>query len=101
MHRLIFTVIALSIVFASLAWAGDRHEESLTGQHVSADQDTGGSPSDGAGSCEHCCHASSHYLALRDGDLAIPSVHVGFVRPVNFLQPPTWSSGPPTPPPSS
>jgi hypothetical protein len=101
MRRLIAVVISLSVVFASIAWAADRHEEALTGQHVSADQDNGDSPSEVPEPCDHCCHGSSHYLALRDGDVRFLPVRAGSVQPATVLQPSTWSSDPPTPPPSN
>lgn len=103
MRHLIAIVVALSIVFASLAWAGDRHEEALTGQHVSVDQesDSGNLPSDISVSCDHCCHGSSHYVALRDGDVVFVAIDGGTVPPLASFQPDTWASSPPTPPPSS
>lgn len=101
MRHLIVVIISLSVVFASMAWAADRHEEALTGQHVSADQDNGDLPSEIPESCDHCCHGSSHYVALRDGDVMFVTVDGGAVAPPAFFRPDTWSSSPPTPPPNS
>ncbi len=101
MHRLIASLIALSIVFASVAWAGDVHEEALTGQHVSADQDNGDTPSKIPGPCDHCCHGNGHQLALSDGDVMSVAIHVEIERPVPLRQPASWLQTPPTPPPNS
>lgn len=101
MHRLIAILVALSIVFASVAWASDVHEEALTGQHVSADQDNGDTPSKIPGPCDHCCHGSGHHLALRDGDVLSVAVHVEAVRSVTLQQPASWLQPPPTPPSNS
>ncbi len=101
MRHLIAIIAVLSVIFASVAWAADRHEEALTGQHVSADQSNDESPSEIPESCDHCCHGSSHYVALRDGDVMNFPVRRDSVQPAIFLQPSTWPSDPPKPPPSS
>jgi hypothetical protein len=101
MRHLIAIVAVLSVVFASTAWAADRHEEALTGQHVSADQGSGDAPSELPESCDHCCHGSSHYVALRDGEAMVVAARGTAVQPATFHQPVSHSSTPPTPPPSS
>lgn len=101
MHRLIAIAIALSIAFASVAWASDVHVEALTGMHASVDQDNGDAPSKILDQCDHCCHGSGHLLALNSGDLTSVVIHVETVRPMLLRQPASWLQTPPTPPPNS
>lgn len=101
MRRLIAILIALSIVFASTAWAIDLHEEALTSQHVAADQhvEGGDAPSEIPESCGHCCHGSGHHSALLSGNVEAVPVQVDNMRPPPFVPPLSRLQIPPTPPP--
>ena len=102
MIRSIALILALMLATSSVAWASDVHEEALTGQHVSVEQDQGGgdTPAKLPAPCDHCCHGNAHHIALGDNASETAPRHPADMRPALTHQPASWHQTPPTPPPN-
>ncbi len=74
MRRFIAQLLALSILFAGVAWAADAHAEAFFGHDTNLPSLSDDLPNDFSddGPCDHCCHGTAHYLGL----LLIPSAMV-------------------------
>lgn len=95
-----WVLIGLIVIqlLAPVAWAADSHAEALTGQHVDQTLPDGGTDS----SCDHCCHASAHAVALLPDGASQQTMPTAPTRP-SFAELPLSSRSPkpPTPPPNA
>jgi|GEM_PF-1407415 len=103
MRRFIAQLLALSILFAGVAWAADAHAEAFFGHDINVPSLGGDLPDDFSddGSCDHCCHGTAHYLGLLLTSSAVVADTDGRVTVLPVVSYHSRANAPPTQPPKS